>query len=159
MLRTAKFTLVEVVIAATVTAPNSRIYIGNQPQLQTIDSQQTIFIKALETYSNEQLTKSPLTTLANVATPAAIKNATLTIVVKGTEELQFIPLADMVRNIAGNGTAPAVWQPFLLDNLYNIDWSKSFIQVNEAPAATPFSYLIGVHYDTKAEVATKNYYQ
>lgn len=150
-MKTKKFTLIEVIIPASVASANSRVYVGNQPQLQSISGDKNIWIKAVEAYSVEQITKSPLTGANAVASVAAIKNATLTIVVKGTEELQQIPLAILCRNI--NGTQPATWDPFLLDNLYQVDWSKSYLQLVEAPAAAPFSYVFGIHYAEQADIS------
>jgi len=156
-MKTPKFTLIEIVIAANVTSANSKVMIGNQPQLQSIDGSQTIWVKAIESYSNDIMVKSPLTTSNNVATPAAIKNATLTVVVKGTEELQTIPLARL--NVMFGNPATAAnhtWDLFQLYNLYQVDWSKSYLQLIEAPAAQPFSYILGVHYAYQGESPYSN---
>ena len=159
MFKTKKFTLIEVFVAASVTGANSRVYIQNQPQLQTIANDRTIFIKAIEAFSVEQITKSPLTSGNSVANAAAMKNATLTVVSKGTEDLQQIPLALLCRNL-GSTAVPHVWEPFLLDNLFQVDWSKSYVQMVEAPSG-PFSYLFGIHYSEAADIAgaDKNSFQ
>lgn len=149
MFRTKRFQLVELIITAAVTGNNSTVYFQNQPQLQSIQGDRKIYIKSIETYSSKAIAKSPLTAGNTTATPADIINAVLTLSVKGEESLRQIPLCDLNRTIADTGAnyAPAVWQQFLLKNIFEVDWTKSYVTVLSTPAAAPFSYLFGVHYD------------
>lgn len=154
MFRTKMFQLVEVVIGAAVVSANAQVLIPNQPQLQTVQGDKQVFVKGIETFTNQAVPVSPLTTANPVATPAQLKNAVLTLVVKGTENLKQIPLAILNRTFADQTTAanyaPYTWQLFLLKDIYEVDWSKSYITLVAAPSGQPYSYLLGVHYDYEA---------
>lgn len=155
MFKTKKFALAEIIVPSTITGANQRINFLMQPTLQSISNDKTVWIKAIEVFSVEQLAFSPLTTSSPVATVAAIKNATLTLLIAGTEDLQQIPMAIMCRNI--NGTSLGVPEPFFLDNVFNVDWSKSYITMVAAPASPPFSYIFGVHYASQADISASEY--
>jgi hypothetical protein len=149
MFRTKRFQLVELIVTATIVGNNQNVYFQNQPQLQSVLGDRTIYIKKIETYTNKALALSPLTSGNGVATPADIINGVLTLCVKGEEQLRQIPLADLNRVFADTGAAfaPFVWEGFYVKNLYEVDWTKSYVTLVATPAAAPFSYLFGVHYD------------
>lgn len=149
MFRTKRFQLVELIIAATVAGNNQQVYFQNQPQLQSVLGDRTIYIKAIQTYSDQALALSPLTSGSAVATAGDIANGVLTLCVKGEESLRQIPLADLNRIFSDTGAAfaPYNWEPFYLKNLFEVDWTKSYVTLVATPAAAPFSYLFGVHYD------------
>lgn len=142
--------MVELIIGANGVAPgnNARTYFQDQPQLQTYRGNQTVYIHAIETFCDTALTSSPLTSGSPTATPADIQNAVLVLTVKGTEQQQFVPLAVMNRIWADQASySPYTWQPYLLDNVFETDWTKSYVTTMTSPAVVPFSYLFLVHYD------------
>jgi hypothetical protein len=151
MFRTKRFELVELIIAATVAGQNTQVFFQNQPQLQSISGDQTVYVKCVEVFDVLDIAKSPFTSGNNVATVADLQNATLTLVNDAQETLRRIPLAILHRSF--NSTAsPAVYQQFLLKNVFKVDWTKSYVTLVATPAALPFSYLFGVHYDYEPDM-------
>lgn len=148
MFRTKRFQLIELIVPATVTAANSNVMFGNQPQLQSILGD-NVYVKAIEVFSDRALAASPLSTGTTVANSAAIRNATLTLLIKGEESMQKIPLTMLSRIFTDTGGTfvPNVYQLFLLKNIFEVDWTKSYLTLVAAPAAPPLSYLFGIHYD------------
>lgn len=147
--RESRSQLLELIIGTTIVSANQKVYFQSQPQLQSIDGSQTVYIKRIETYSSSMMNGSPLTSGNAVATPAAIINGVLTLNVAGTEQLQYIPLGDLVNLQADTGAAFTVFAryPYLFKGIYKIDWSKSYVQLIGIPAATPFSYIFKVSYE------------
>lgn len=141
------FQIVELIIPATVTTANQFTYFQQQPQLQSVMGNQTVYIKAIETFSVQALTTSPITTNSPVASEANIANAVLVLNIAGTLKFQMIPLAIMNRVLQSPGAAcPGVVDLFQLRNIWEIDWTKSYVTTVGVPIAPPFSYLFGVHY-------------
>jgi hypothetical protein len=72
----------------------------------------------------------------------------LTLNVAGTESLQYIPLGDLVNlwSDTGGGFTVHNWNDYRFKDLYQVDWSKSYVQVIGIPAGTPFSYIFKVSY-------------
>ena len=143
-IKSTKFQLFEVPIPAAAAA-GQRIYIGDQPQLRS-QSGQMVMIESIETFSNIALARSPfsvLTTALNVD----IQNAVLVLNVAGYEDIQGVPLA--VLNRIQGAVAPNVFcqDLFTLNDLYRVDWTKSYIQLNGAPSGA-IAYLFGVRYKT-----------
>jgi hypothetical protein len=143
--------LIELIIPATIVSNNQNIFFQNQPQLQSISDDRKIFVQAIETYSSAHLSGSPLTSGNAVATPADIINGVLTINVFGTELLNMIPLADMVSLVSDTGATFTVRSdlknPYMFRDLYQIDWTKTYVKIINAPAGVlPRSYLFKVHY-------------
>jgi hypothetical protein len=143
---TTKYQLFEVPIAATAAA-GQRIYIGDLPQLRS-QSGTMVHIQSIETFSAQALTKSPFSVLTT-ALPADIRNAILVLNVGGYEDLQGIPLARLNSVYADTGAtfAPYVNDQFFLNDLYKVDWTKSYVQLNAAPSGA-IAYLFGVRYKT-----------
>lgn len=146
--KTTRFQLVELVIGAAISGNNSDIYFQNQPQLQSISGGRQIFIEAIETYANTDLAVSPITSGNPVANAAAIANATLTLSVDTNLSFKQIPLVTLHRaqSETGGVTAPFTRQLFRLNEIWQVDWTKSYITCSAAPVGAPFSYLLGVHY-------------
>jgi len=143
-IKSTKYQLFEVPIPAAAAA-GQRIYIGDQPQLRS-QSGQMVMIESIETFSNIALARSPfsvLTTALNVD----IQNAVLVLNVAGYEDIQGVPLA--VLNRIQGAVAPNVFcqDLFTLNDLYRVDWTKSYIQLNGAPSGA-IAYLFGVRYKT-----------
>lgn len=139
--------MVELIIGTNITGNNQQVYFQQQPQLQSTTGNQTVYVKAIETFSVQALTNSPLTTNNPTANEAAIANGVLVLNIAGTLKFQFIPLAILNRVIQSPGAAcPGVFDLFQLRNVYEIDWTKSYVQLVQAPVGAPFSYLFGVHY-------------
>jgi hypothetical protein len=146
-IKTPMFQMVELIIPATATGFNQFTYFQQQPQLQSMTNNQTVYVLAIETYSVQALTFSPVTSGSPVATEVNIQNAVLTLNIAGTLKFQSIPLADLNRIIQSPGVAcPGVYDLFQLRNIFEVDWTKSYVQTVGPPTAPPFSYLFGVHY-------------
>lgn len=141
------FQLVELIISANVTGFNQFTYFQQQPQLQSTDQNQTVYIKAIETFSVQAMTTSPITSGSSVASEANIQNGVLVLNIAGTLKFQNIPLAILNRVIQSPGAAcPGVFDLFQLKNTYKVDWTKSYVCTVGPAIAPPFSYLFGVHY-------------
>ncbi len=139
--------MVELIIPATVVGFNQFTYFQQQPQLQSTSANQTVYIKAIETFSVQALTTSPLTGGSPVASEANIANGVLVLNIAGTLKFQNIPLAILNRIIQSPGAAcPGVFDLFQLRNVWEVDWTKSYVTTVNAPVGAPFSYLFGVHY-------------
>lgn len=139
--------MVELIIPATVAGFNQTTYFQQQPQLQSTTANQTVYVKAIDVITNQGLTYSPLTSGSPVAGPDEIKNAVLVLNISGTLKFQNIPLALMNRVIQSPGEAcPGVIDLFQFKDLWQVDWTKSYVVTVGPPIAPPFSYLFGVHY-------------
>jgi hypothetical protein len=146
-IKTPMFQLVELIIPATVTGFGQFTYFQQQPQLQSTMGNQTVYVKAIDVITNQALTTSPLTAGSPVASPADIMNAVLVLNIAGTLKFQNIPLALMNRVQQSPGAAcPAVYDLFQLRNIWEIDWTKSYVTTVAPPGDAPFSYLFGIHY-------------
>ena len=147
--------MVELIIPATVTGFGQFTYFQQQPQLQSTTGNQTVYVKAIETFSVQALTTSPVTANSPVASEANIANAVLVLNIAGTLKFQNIPLAIMNRVIQSPGAAcPGVYDLFQLRNIWEIDWTKSYVTTVAPPIAAPFSYLFGVHYSYEPDQFT-----
>jgi len=135
---------VELQIPAAAVAGN-RIYFQDQPILRS-QSGTIVRIQTIEAFSAQALTLSPLSGVA-VATAAALRNAVLVLNVGGYEDLQGIPLAALNHVYAENGAnfVPFVHEIFTLDDLYKIDWTKSYVQLTAGTGAL-YAYVFGVRY-------------
>lgn len=143
--KTTKFQLVELQVPATAVA-GSRIYFQDQPQLRS-QSGTAVYIESIETYAAGALAASPFSP-NTTAVAADITNAILVLNVGGYEDLQGIPLAVLNRIIPdAAGYAPAVWSLFETNDLYKVDWTKSYVQMVGAISGA-VSFLFGVRYRT-----------
>jgi hypothetical protein len=146
-IKTPRFQLVELIIPATVVGNNNFNYFQQQPQLQSVIGNQTVYVKAIETFSVQAIPTSPITTGSPVASEVNLANGVLVLNIAGTLEFQNIPLAILNRVIQSPGAAcPGVFDLFQLRNCYQVDWTKSYVTTVAAPTNPPFSYLFGVHY-------------
>lgn len=150
MFRSKASQLIELIIPAGYAA-NQFFYFQNQPQLQSVRGDRMVYIQAISVYNSNHLTASPLTAGNNVASPTDITNGVLTLNVAGTLLYQQIPLVDLVRTAVDNQTAAAVGNArnhdlFLFRDLFEVDWTKSYVQTLTTIADGPFSYLFNVHY-------------
>jgi hypothetical protein len=147
--RASKFQLVELIIPATVTGAMQQTYFQQQPQLQSISGDRQVYVQAIETYTSGQLKGSPLTSGNAVAAPGDIENAVLVLNIAGTLDFNQVPLVDLMRiqNDTGAAFVPFSRMLFELKDIYQVDWTKSYIQTIIAPITTPpFSYILGVYY-------------
>lgn len=157
MYKAPAFQLVELIIPPSAGA-NTPVYFQNQPQLQSVIGDRQVYLTAIETYNVYQLGRSPLTPGNAMAGNNDILNATLTLNVAGTLLYQQIPLAVLVRGFLDGSAAPAVnshvWEPFGLADLWQVDWTKSYVQLISAPISVPpYSYVFGVYYYWSSQVA------
>jgi hypothetical protein len=142
--KSTKYQLFELAVPATA-QPGQRIYIGDQPQLRS-QSGQMVIIESIETFSVNALARSPFSVLTT-ALIADLQNAILVLNVGGFEDLQGVPLV-LLNRIQTNLIANVFCQDlFTTDNLYRVDWTKSYIQLNAAPSGA-IAYLFGVRYKT-----------
>lgn len=157
-----KFQLVELVIGATITSNNQDVNFQQQPQLQSFGlTGQKVYIEAIEVFSSEVMPFSPYTGGNPVATPAAIQNATLTLVEDSDKETRKdLPLPMLNRTWPSAGSfVPPQQELYLLKNCFAVSWTKCYVTLITAPVATPFSYMFGVHYTYNPPVDTLEYYQ
>jgi hypothetical protein len=146
-IKTPMFQIVELIIPATATGFGQFTYFQQQPQLQTTMGNQTVYIKAIETFSVQALTTSPITANSPVASEVNIANGVLVLNIKGTLQFQMIPLAILNRVLQSPGAAcPGVVDLFQFRKTWEVDWTKSYVTTVAPPIAPPFSYLFGVHY-------------
>jgi len=141
--KTTKYQLVELQVPAAATA-GQRIYFQDQPQLRSQSGRMTL-IESVETFSDGALALSPFSSLPT-ATPADITNGILVLNIAGYEDLQGVPLAVLNRVIPDAAAyAPGVYDLFLTNDLYRVDWTKSYVQLQAAPSGN-IAYLFGVRY-------------
>lgn len=141
-IKTTKYQLFELPVPATATA-GQRIYIGDQPQLRS-QSGQAVYIQSIETFTTNALTKSPFSALTT-ALNADLINAILVLNVGGYEDLQGVPLV-LLNRVQSAGVS-FCQDLFGISDLYKVDWTKSYIQLNAAPSGA-IAYLFGVRYKT-----------
>lgn len=148
MVKAKRFQLVTSVTPAGGLGAGARLYFQDQPQLRT-QLNQLVVIKAVEFFDVNACSVSP--SGGAVATDAQMKNAFLVLNIKGTEQLQYIPLVALKRvnttfDLVGGNLASFVMELFELADQFEIDWTKSYIQFGAAvPAAVNF--LFGVYYE------------
>lgn len=145
----AKYTCLAEIKMPANSAGNKNYSFEPQSQLQTIMGDQRVIVEALETYSDQSLTKSPLTSTNVVATAADIMNATITLQFGTFQGIAQYPLASLVRIIPNqNDYTPGVFALTMFREMFKIDWGKSYITlVDTAPTTTVFSYVFNVYYD------------
>jgi hypothetical protein len=144
--KSPKFQLIECAIGINVTGNMQLTAFGQQPQLQSISGDKQVYIKAIETYTNDMIPFSPLTPANPVATAADIANGVLILNIMGILEFNLIPLGSLVR-IQGT-ISQSVFELWQFRQVFQVDWTKSQVQTILKPITTPpFSYLFGVHYD------------
>jgi hypothetical protein len=144
MIRTKQWQLVELQVNTNLGA-GQRLYFQDQAQLRSQQGQ-NVFIAAMCVFVASTVPNSFLSSLV-VGTIAENQNAALVLNVSGREREQLIPLVELI-----NLEAPGTFEPFnrdlfLFDDLYNVDWTKSYVQVAAATTTAPFAFLFGVWYD------------
>ena len=134
-------------------APGQQVSFLPQQQLQSRINDAKVYIKAIDVLTNLDLAFSPFTAGNPVAAPADITNTYLTLSVNGVLQYNYLPLVFLHRIfLAGGGVSNAVYDQFLLRNVYKVDWALSFLAVVAAPAtAAPFSYLFNITYSFCAD--------
>jgi len=151
MFKSAMFQMIEITIKAGA-QPGNQIPIQNQPQLQSIINDAAVYIKAIEAFDSDAMAFSPFTIGQPVITPADLALCAFTLSVGGVLAFNVVPLAMMNRLQISNGTTATAYQIWLLKNVYKTDWTKSYVQFSQTPAAeTDFSVLLGVHYSYCAD--------
>ncbi len=144
-IKTTKYQLVELQVPAAAAA-GQRIFFQDQPQLRSQSGTQ-IFIESVETFAAGALAISPFSALP-VAVAADITNGILVLNIAGYEDLQGVPLAALNRVVPDAAAyVPGVQDLFLLNDLYRVDWTKSYVQLQAAPSGN-IAYLFGVRYRT-----------
>lgn len=145
MIRTKQWQLVELQVTAALGA-GQRLLFQDQAQLRS-QTGQNVYIAAMATYTRDAVPNSFLSSFATAPT-AEVMNAALVLNVDGREKEQLIPLVNLIYV-----EAPGTFQPFqrnlfYFNDLYAVDWTKSYVQVAAATVtAPPWSFLFGVWYD------------
>jgi hypothetical protein len=141
---------VEILItAANANGINVQIPFPQQPQLQSYNVEgQKVYIHAIESYSNTALTSSPLSPGVNVATPFDLQNAALTLVEGNAFLRRSIPLTRLNNAWATGPNFMVPYQtPIVWADLFEVDWTKCYINIFSIPPVLPFSYVFSVYYD------------
>jgi hypothetical protein len=67
--------------------------------------------------------------------------------VKGRLRFDNIPLARLNNIWADTANfVPYTLDPFLMEDVFEVDWELSYVTLLAAPAAVPFSFVFGVAY-------------
>jgi hypothetical protein len=149
LFRFRNFELIEVQVGQNGVAPGAgtKIPFQDQKQLQSYLGGQTVYVKKLELYSDQALAFSPLTTTNVNATATNIINATVTLRVKGRLRFDNIPLARLNEIWADTANfVPYTNADFLLEDVFEVDWTQSYVTLLATPGAVPFSFVFGVAY-------------
>ena len=141
---TKRYQFVEVNIPGTVSA-GGKVFIKDQPQLRT-QTDQLVIIEAMETYDIAALAVSP----AGVPMPstANLANTILVLNIAGYDNMQYIPLNVMNALASADTAVQRIWNTqgkFLFDQLWQVDWTKSYLQFGAAQAGG-ISFGLGIYY-------------
>ena len=144
MTGTKRYQFVEVNIPAAVAA-GGKVFIKDQPQLRT-QTDQLVIIESMETYDVAALAVSP----SGVAMPstANLANTILVLNIAGYDNMQYIPLSVMNPLASSDTAVQRIWNvqgKFLFDQLWQVDWTKSYLQFG-ALQAGGISFGLGVYY-------------
>lgn len=134
-----RFQLVELQVI-TALVQNSQLYFQDQPQLRS-QPDQIVIVDAIECYNEETVANAP--SGRDVVPNADLLKCFLTVNIQGTDEMKYIPLTRL-QPIQSAGVA-SVFNPLLLDQIANIDWTKSYITSTDTVAINQ-SFLFGVYY-------------
>lgn len=134
-----RYQLIELQVLTALSA-SQQLYFQDQPQLRS-QPDQLVVINAIEAYNVDTIAKAP-SGRATVAV-ADLANAYLVLNIAGTDEMKYIPLNRL--NPVQDGTNPSTFSPLILDQLTQVDWTKSYIQAVDTVAAG-LSFLFGVFY-------------
>ena len=154
MFRAPKSQLIELIMPANAAAFQP-VYFNNQPQLQSIMGDRAVYIVGMETYSSLHMDGSPITSGSPMAVPDDLRNGTLTLNVAGSLDYQQIPLVTLNRTWQDSNAALEAagyanshsGDLFLFEDLYQVDWTKSYVQsILTPPRGVSFSYIFNVYY-------------
>jgi hypothetical protein len=144
LFRTQRTQSIELDIPAANT--QTKFTIPDQPQL-TGNAGLPVIIDSIETFTVDNLPKSPLTFQTTVAT-AEIQQAFLTIYQGDLAVMNAYPMAKLVNlsklTTATTGHLGVLTQP-LVRKWINVSWTKSFVQFATAPTGNTKIVLV-VHY-------------
>lgn len=141
---TKRFQFVEINVALNQAA-GSKLFIKDQPQLRT-QTDQLVIIESVETYDNVTLAFSP----AGVAMPttAQLSNVVLNLNINGYDNIQYVPLNVLNAQASSATGVQRIWNQrgkMEFDNLWGIDWTKSYLQFGALQTAG-ISFGLGVYY-------------
>lgn len=134
-----RYQLIELQIV-TALAANQQLYFQDQPQLRS-QPDQLVIVDAIEIYNRSAVANAP--SLRQNVQAADLANCFLTLNIKGTDEMKTIPLSRLQPIQTSAGTF--MQEPLLLDQIANIDWTKSYVTATSTVAANQ-SFLFGVFY-------------
>jgi hypothetical protein len=146
MLKSPKFQLIEVPITVAPVGNLQTFNFQQQPQLQSISGDKSVYIKAITGYTSDMLLNSPITPQNGVLLSVDVVKTLLILSVAGVLEFNQLPYVELIK-VQGTTAPSQVW-PYMFRNLYQVDWTKSQIQFVIPPVTpVPFSVLFGVVYD------------
>lgn len=141
------WTIVEIPVAVG----DRRVAIQDQPMLRTYPGHRVV-IKGIECITAKVLTNAVLNSGANITRADLIKS-TLVLYSQQWEKVQYMPLARLVSvfdtDSAVGTTIPFVANPVTFEDLTEVDWTKSYIQLaNGTSIATAGVIILGIQYLT-----------
>lgn len=139
-----RFQFVEVQVEQAYSA-GGKLWIKDQPQLRT-QTDQLVIIEAMETYDITTLAVSPA--LRTMPTTAQLANVVLVLNIMGYENLQYIPMNKLNSISSSDTSVQRLWNvdgKFEFDQLWGVDWTKSYLQFGASQAAG-ISFGLGVYY-------------
>lgn len=139
--KVTRYQLIELQLTTNYGA-GQRLYFQDQPQLRT-QTDQLVKIHSIDCFNADAVPKSP--SGIATATAADIANGFLVLNIKGTEQQQYIPLPTLNR-VQTPAAGAFVFDQFMLEGVFNIDWTKSYVQFADAQTGN-ISFLFGVNYE------------
>jgi hypothetical protein len=153
--KTRRFQLIECPVGTQ--QANQDYNFTPQQLLQSVTGGQKVYIRQMAAYCTNAIAKSPITPSNTVASPTDIQGAFLTLSVLGTERFKRVPLAQMNNVWSDTATyAPFVMNRFLLENVWGIDWTQSFVTTTVAASAAPLSFLFGIWFEYSDDMLADN---
>jgi hypothetical protein len=137
-----RYEMIEIVVPAGTTGA---IPFPDSPNLRN-QSDQKIVVLDIEFFPVYAYGASFLNNNVPGTPIAEIPKAALVLYVNGEESIRRIPLSKLnySQNIGLGATFEQERVPF--DRLQNVDWPKSYIQFNAAPAGLPYVMPFGITY-------------
>ena len=145
-MRTTRFELIEISITVQPVGRLSTFNFGQQPLLQSISGDQQVFVKSIAAYTSDMLALSPITPNNTVLLAADVSNTILNIDTGGKFSFHRLPFVELLK-FQGT-TAPSQFWPYEVNDIWQIDWTKSEVQfLNATASVVPFSVVFGITYD------------
>lgn len=125
----------------------------DQPQLRSVLKGQTVYIDAIECYTNQDMAVTQIGQA--VITPAIMQKSYLTLFIDDQKDrlmmgeyVNFMPLTTLHRTQSNQTATQSPWvRDLIMFPGLNVDWSKSYVTVGTPiGGSTPYNYLFNVYY-------------